>query len=146
MPLILQLAFYLICNLHRFSLISHHLVQKIFSNITPWQRTLIARHPDRPKTKHYIENLIEDFFNISAKKITIDKKDNIVVGQGSVEITDSEGKIITRLSKENIQSKNRKNKLSNIDMKINNYIKNLIILENNTDNIIEYVEKNSTKT
>ena len=32
--------------------------QKIFSNITPWQRTLIARHPDRPKTKHYIENLI----------------------------------------------------------------------------------------
>ena len=26
--------------------------QKIFSSITPWQRTLIARHPDRPKTKH----------------------------------------------------------------------------------------------
>jgi len=36
-----------------------------------------------------------DEFNISAKKISIDKKDNIVVGQGSVEITDSEGKIIT---------------------------------------------------
>ena len=36
-----------------------------------------------------------DEFNISAKKISIDKKDNVVVGQGSVEITDSEGKIIT---------------------------------------------------
>ena len=36
-----------------------------------------------------------DEFNISAKKISIDKKDNIVVGQGSVEIVDSEGKIIT---------------------------------------------------
>ena len=31
--------------------------EKIFSNITPWQRTLISRHPDRPKTKDYIESL-----------------------------------------------------------------------------------------
>ncbi len=40
-------------------------------------------------------NSYADEFNISAKKISIDKKDNVVVGQGSVEITDSEGKIIT---------------------------------------------------
>ena len=48
--------------------------QKIFSNITPWQRTLIARHPDRPKTKHYIENLIEDFFPLSGDRSFSDDK------------------------------------------------------------------------
>jgi len=48
--------------------------QNIFSNITPWQRTLIARHPDRPKTKHYIENLIEDFFLLSGDRLFSDDK------------------------------------------------------------------------
>ena len=48
--------------------------QKIFSNITPWQRTLIARHPDRPKTKNYIENLIEDFFPLSGDRLFSDDK------------------------------------------------------------------------
>ncbi len=48
--------------------------QKIFSNITPWQRTLIARHPDRPKTKNYIENLIEDFFPLSGDRSFSDDK------------------------------------------------------------------------
>ena len=33
--------------------------KKIYSNISPWQRTLVARHPDRPKTKQYIEHLID---------------------------------------------------------------------------------------
>ena len=42
--------------------------KKIFSSITPWQRTLVARHPNRPKTKHYIENLIEDFFPLSGDR------------------------------------------------------------------------------
>ena len=27
--------------------------EKIFSNITPWQRTQISRHPQRPKTRDY---------------------------------------------------------------------------------------------
>ena len=48
--------------------------QKIFSNISPWQRTLIARHPDRPKTKNYIENLIEDFFPLAGDRSFSDDK------------------------------------------------------------------------
>ena len=35
--------------------------RKIYSSISPWQRTLVARHPQRPKTREYIQNLIEDF-------------------------------------------------------------------------------------
>ena len=36
----------------------------IFSKITPWQRTLVARHPDRPYTLDYIELLTEDFVEL----------------------------------------------------------------------------------
>ena len=56
--------------------------RKIFSNITPWQRTLIARHPDRPKTKHYVENLIEDFFPLAGDRSFSDDK-AIVGGFGN---------------------------------------------------------------
>lgn len=47
---------------------------KIFLNITPWQRTLIARHPDRPKTKNYIDHLIEDFFPLAGDRAFADDK------------------------------------------------------------------------
>ena len=33
----------------------------IYSKLTPWQRTQVARHPDRPHAKHYISRLITDF-------------------------------------------------------------------------------------
>ena len=48
--------------------------EKIYSSITPWQRTLVARHPERPKTKEYIQNLIEDFFPLSGDRFFSDDK------------------------------------------------------------------------
>ena len=42
--------------------------KNIYSSITPWQKTLVARHPERPKTRHYIENLIEEFFPLSGDR------------------------------------------------------------------------------
>jgi acetyl-CoA carboxylase carboxyl transferase subunit alpha len=33
----------------------------IYAKLTPWQRTQVARHPDRPHAKHYIARLITDF-------------------------------------------------------------------------------------
>ena len=42
--------------------------EKIFSSITPWQRTQISRHPQRPKTRDYIENLITDFYPLSGDR------------------------------------------------------------------------------
>ena len=41
--------------------------------------------------------------------------------------------------------KNSYRSLQNIDQKINTYSKNIPILENDTKNIIEYVEQSSTK-
>ena len=33
----------------------------IYSRLTPWQKTLVARHPERPHCMDFIEGLIEDF-------------------------------------------------------------------------------------
>ncbi|HQF30567.1 MAG TPA: acetyl-CoA carboxylase carboxyltransferase subunit alpha [Hyphomicrobiales bacterium] len=33
----------------------------IYAKLTPWQRTQIARHPDRPHALEYISTLVEDF-------------------------------------------------------------------------------------
>lgn len=36
----------------------------VYGKLTPWQRTLIARHPDRPYTLDYINNLMEGFHEL----------------------------------------------------------------------------------
>jgi acetyl-CoA carboxylase carboxyl transferase subunit alpha len=37
---------------------------EIYSNLTPWQKTLVARHPQRPYTLDFIASLIEDWSEI----------------------------------------------------------------------------------
>jgi acetyl-CoA carboxylase carboxyl transferase subunit alpha len=34
---------------------------EIYAKLTPWQKTLVARHPDRPHTSDYTKRLIEEF-------------------------------------------------------------------------------------
>ena len=38
-------------------------LENIYSNLDPWQTTLVARHEDRPKVEIFIENLFEDLFH-----------------------------------------------------------------------------------
>ncbi len=40
------------------------LSKEIYSNLTPWQKTLVARHPQRPYTLDYIAALFEDFTEV----------------------------------------------------------------------------------
>ena len=37
---------------------------EIYSNLTPWQKTLVARHPQRPYTLDYVAMLFEEFTEI----------------------------------------------------------------------------------
>ena len=37
-------------------------------SLDPWQTTLVARHEDRPRAKFFIENLIEDFVQLSGDR------------------------------------------------------------------------------
>jgi len=43
-------------------------LKDIYSNLDPWQTTLVARHEDRPKAKHFIDNLFEDFIPLSGDR------------------------------------------------------------------------------
>ena len=40
----------------------------LYSNLDPWQTTMVARHEDRPKSKFFIENLFEDFVALSGDR------------------------------------------------------------------------------
>ncbi len=40
----------------------------IFSNLTPWQKTLLARHPERPYTLDYVSMIFEDFIELHGDK------------------------------------------------------------------------------
>ena len=44
-------------------------LQEIYSNLDPWQKTLVARHEDRPKAKFFIDNLFEDFIPLSGDRL-----------------------------------------------------------------------------
>jgi acetyl-CoA carboxylase carboxyl transferase subunit alpha len=42
----------------------HRLQKEIFSNLTGWQVTQLARHIDRPKASHYVQWMCEDFVEL----------------------------------------------------------------------------------
>ncbi len=42
----------------------HRLQKEIFSNLTGWQITQLARHIDRPKTSHYIQSMFQHFIEL----------------------------------------------------------------------------------
>ena len=43
-------------------------LKTIYSNLDPWQTTMVARHEDRPKSKFFINNLFEDFIPLSGDR------------------------------------------------------------------------------
>ena len=43
-------------------------LKSIYSNLDPWQTTMVARHEDRPKSKYFIDNIFEDFISLSGDR------------------------------------------------------------------------------
>ena len=43
-------------------------LRRIYSNLTSWQKTLVARHESRPKAKFFIDNLFTDFIKLSGDR------------------------------------------------------------------------------
>ena len=52
-------------------------LEKIYSNLSPWQIVKIARHPQRPKTKDYIQNIFENFTSLYGDRLY--SEDNAVI-------------------------------------------------------------------
>ena len=44
-------------------------LEKIYSDLSPWQIVKIARHPNRPKTKDYINNIFKDFTSLYGDRL-----------------------------------------------------------------------------
>lgn len=51
---------------------------EIYSNLTPWQKTMVARHPDRPYTLDYISAITTDFVELHGDRRFAD--DPAIVG------------------------------------------------------------------
>jgi len=54
------------------------LLRDTYAKLTPWQKTQVARHPERPHFRDYIDGLIEDFVPLAGDRNFAD--DSAVVG------------------------------------------------------------------
>ncbi|HYZ48119.1 MAG TPA: acetyl-CoA carboxylase carboxyltransferase subunit alpha [Sphingomonas sp.] len=54
------------------------LLRDTYARLTPWQKTLVARHPGRPHFKHYVARLIEDFMPLAGDRAFAD--DQAILG------------------------------------------------------------------
>lgn len=57
---------------------SDKLLKDTYANLTPWQRTLVARHPDRPHFKDYVAGFVEDFTPLAGDRAFAD--DQAIIG------------------------------------------------------------------
>ncbi|MGL6100839.1 MAG: acetyl-CoA carboxylase carboxyltransferase subunit alpha [Fusobacteriaceae bacterium] len=55
-----------------------NILEKIYSNLSSWDKIFVARHPDRPYTMDYIEALGEDFVELHGDRLFRD--DPAIVG------------------------------------------------------------------
>lgn len=60
------------------------LKEKIYGNLTPWQRVQLSRHPERPYTLDYIEHMFEDFVEIHGDRHFADDR-SIVCGPATID-------------------------------------------------------------
>ena len=54
------------------------LLKDTYARLTPWQKTQVARHPERPHFKHYVAGLIEEFMPLGGDRAFAD--DNAIQG------------------------------------------------------------------
>ena len=59
-------------------------LKEVYSNLSRWQKTLVARHEERPRAKFFINNLFSDFINLSGDRQFADDK-SVLVGFGVFE-------------------------------------------------------------
>jgi acetyl-CoA carboxylase carboxyl transferase subunit alpha len=47
---------------------SDKLLRETYAKLTPWQKTQVARHPERPHFKHYVAGLFDDFMPLAGDR------------------------------------------------------------------------------
>ncbi|PAX08507.1 acetyl-CoA carboxylase carboxyltransferase subunit alpha [Sphingomonas lenta] len=57
---------------------SDKLLRDTFARLTPWQKTQVARHPERPHFKHYVAGLFDEFVPLAGDRAFAD--DQAILG------------------------------------------------------------------
>lgn len=57
------------------------LIKDIYTNLSPWERVQLSRHPQRPHAKEYIDGIIEDFHEIHGDRKFSDDR-SMIAGFG----------------------------------------------------------------
>jgi acetyl-CoA carboxylase carboxyl transferase subunit alpha len=57
---------------------SERLLKETYAKLTPWQKTQVARHPERPHFKHYVAGIADDFMTLAGDRAFAD--DPAIVG------------------------------------------------------------------
>lgn len=57
---------------------SSKLLRDIYSKLSPWQKTQVARHPERPHFKHYIDGMFDEFLPLAGDRNFAD--DHAIIG------------------------------------------------------------------
>ena len=63
-----------------------HEINKIHSNLNRWQRVQLARHPQRPYSLDYINDIVDEFFEIHGDRLFGDDH-AVITGFGKIEST-----------------------------------------------------------
>ncbi len=74
-------------NTNRISKIQEEIAEKLkdtYSNLNSWQKTLVARHEDRPKANFYINNIFSNFTMLSGDRLYGEDK-SIIAGFGLID-------------------------------------------------------------
>ncbi len=62
----------------------NNLLKETYSNLNSWQKTLVARHEDRPRARFYIERIFSNFTSLSGDRYFGDDK-SVIAGFGVIE-------------------------------------------------------------
>jgi len=54
------------------------LISDTYKKLTPWQKTQVARHPERPHFKHFVESLFDEFIPLAGDRAFAD--DQAIIG------------------------------------------------------------------
>jgi acetyl-CoA carboxylase carboxyl transferase subunit alpha len=93
-------------EISRLKIQSDKLKKKIYSNLTPWQKVLLARHPRRPYTLDYIDLITAEFIELHGDRRFSD--DSAIVA-GLAKIEDKKVMIIGHQKGRDTKEKLRRN-------------------------------------
>ena len=65
-------------EVHSLEIKAEKLLENLYGNLTAWRKCQVARHPDRPHCKDYIENLFEEYIPLAGDRNFAD--DHAVMG------------------------------------------------------------------